>query len=563
MIQLFTQSKTMDGISVTENSQDVKISSSEVQNENGFEKQLEEVIPGSNESNESNETEDKVHPFQIEDNNQLQSDDIRLIYNVTHLEGTEEFQIQLQSDEPFESQSHVAVKGEKPVKALPDGISKSLSHSADNVSEEGMNLKQALKILNQSKSGFDTKESSGLKDAKILHPGKSGTVEKMNIQTGTKKETGNPKQAFFFRKEVFTLHKTGNHNRIHVIMDTSNTGKGVVQEPEASGRNVKAETTLHSGNLFESINLMNKLNTGKELPPEPQVSGKTVNQNSRTINLGGESPVRDSMKGQAAGLSALKEMEPVAEKKSKNPDKSLVFKLASESERDSLRSTVRSDFQQSENIGFSNASSKQQINRSSGFDPVLTEVDIRESGVKNAGEVINSEASEKKIGHTRESMVLKPDQSVVFQQAERRDFSIRMAKVVKQGLQSGKAQGKGWQKHQFTMDDGSKVQLSFRKADGAIQLQLGSVNNELNKLIQQNVQDIRQHLEEQMNVEVNLQFQETASENGNSLLADKNSDSEQPGSDGEQGSAKLTEKKAQSSGSRTRLFGFNSNEWTA
>ncbi len=64
-----------------------------------------------------------------------------------------------------------------------------------------------------------------------------------------------------------------------------------------------------------------------------------------------------------------------------------------------------------------------------------------------------------------------------------------------------------WQKHRLVMDNGQTLNVSARTTDGVLHLQLSGGNQDLNKLLQQHLQEIRNHLQEQMNVKVDLQFQ--------------------------------------------------------
>jgi hypothetical protein len=145
----------------------------------------------------------------------------------------------------------------------------------------------------------------------------------------------------------------------------------------------------------------------------------------------------------------------------------------------------------------------------------------------------------------------------------RREFSTQLVRQLQkqsEGAKSGAAQK--WSHHRFMMDDGKSLNVSVRHAEGAMQLQLSAGNNELNKVIQQHINDIRQHLQEQMNVEIDLQLQhfggqQTGSQDGQSAedagtLSKGLAATESTGGDTDQSPQRTK-----------RYLGFNNNEWTA
>jgi len=173
------------------------------------------------------------------------------------------------------------------------------------------------------------------------------------------------------------------------------------------------------------------------------------------------------------------------------------------------------------------------------------------------------EAVETNRARSQESQAMRNDAPLIFQASERRSFSVRLARVVKQELQHAKSDQNGWQKHQFMFDDGTKIQLALRKADGVVQLQLGSANSEMNRLIQQHANEIRQYLEEQMDLDVNLQFTESENNSGH-FSSESNKRNSDSGLHPLNSGARGVEDTKSTLGTRgARYFGFNNNEWTA
>lgn len=121
-----------------------------------------------------------------------------------------------------------------------------------------------------------------------------------------------------------------------------------------------------------------------------------------------------------------------------------------------------------------------------------------------------------------------------------------------------------WQKHNFVLDDGNKVQLSAREMDGVLQLKLGSSSSELNRLLLQHQHEIRDHLEKECGLSIDLQF-----DNQNEGAASGFFGSNTSGGNGDQpipnGKASpLQDETAEEVVKKTvRKFGYNQNEWTA
>ncbi len=148
------------------------------------------------------------------------------------------------------------------------------------------------------------------------------------------------------------------------------------------------------------------------------------------------------------------------------------------------------------------------------------------------------------------------------QTSGRREFSAQLVRHLQQQSGSGKSgSAKAWNHHRFVMDDGQSLNVSVRHAEGAMQLQLSAGNGELNKIIQQHIDEIRQHLQEHVNVEIDLQLSnfgdpQTGSE------SDGLRDSTDAGS-GLDPAGQVASSEKQSPTRSARYLGFNNNEWTA
>lgn len=150
----------------------------------------------------------------------------------------------------------------------------------------------------------------------------------------------------------------------------------------------------------------------------------------------------------------------------------------------------------------------------------------------------------------------------------RRDLSAQVARQIQKDIDQQLAKNSvGWKHHRVMLEDGKAINVSARQADGGLQLQLAAGSQELNKIIQQNLDEIRQHLQEQLDLDVELQLQYSGQEGSHEAAGDSAqnqqaghgmlSGDEQGGrvGSGPDGSAGKVE--------RERYFGFNNNEWTA
>ncbi|MBO6586852.1 MAG: hypothetical protein JJ953_12160 [Gracilimonas sp.] len=148
----------------------------------------------------------------------------------------------------------------------------------------------------------------------------------------------------------------------------------------------------------------------------------------------------------------------------------------------------------------------------------------------------------------------------------RRTVMPSLTQAVQKTISAGKASPETWQKHSFELEDGNSIQLSTRQVDGVLQVKLATTSVELSRLMQQYEQEIKQHLEQECQLDVNLQFdggeqgQEMAGFFGNSSSSRQKAPMIKSGVGNEQASARKTEQNLQQT---VRRFGYNQMEWTA
>ncbi|MEX0648318.1 MAG: hypothetical protein WEA56_08810 [Balneolaceae bacterium] len=171
---------------------------------------------------------------------------------------------------------------------------------------------------------------------------------------------------------------------------------------------------------------------------------------------------------------------------------------------------------------------------------------------------VNENPGMKEIQQVKDPVSAKTEMPSSIQVSNNKNFVGKILHAVRENLQSTHQTENGWKPHQFVFDDGSKVQFGVRQMEGVIQLKLGSSNSELNRLIQQHAGEIREHLESEMDVNVDLQFESGESENYFPKEA-KGGNLSGPGKI----SGTEVGKTAEPEPVISRSFGFNNNEWTA
>lgn len=148
----------------------------------------------------------------------------------------------------------------------------------------------------------------------------------------------------------------------------------------------------------------------------------------------------------------------------------------------------------------------------------------------------------------------------------RRTVMPSLTQAVQKTISAGKAAPETWQKHSFELEDGNSIQLSTRQVDGVLQVKLATTSVELSRLMQQYEQEIKQHLEQECQLDVNLQFDggeqghEMPNFFGNSSSSKNATFMRNNGAGSDQASSTSTDKNLQQS---VRRFGYNQMEWTA
>jgi len=147
-------------------------------------------------------------------------------------------------------------------------------------------------------------------------------------------------------------------------------------------------------------------------------------------------------------------------------------------------------------------------------------------------------------------------------------ISKKLVSFVQKQVMNGNAADRAeqWQRHKFILDDGQHLNVSVRQMDGVLKLHIGAGNAEINRILHQHLQEIKHHLQENFQLEIDLQLQ-NQSQQQDQQHPHEMLTPESLGEGGNSSSVSPTESiKINGSAivrSRTRLLGFNRNEWTA
>jgi len=391
-----------------------------------------------------------------------------------------------------------------------------------------------------------------------LSPGdsKKGTVQGKKIQVtlpGNMAETG--KRA---------LSKPSNQET--VITSSKSTGDKVVnelsdQKPKMEGDTVKRMKSMQQGNIVQRIN---------EQQFKTQVDpGKTGGNTERKQS-------QNSYQLETLSNNPKKSFEELKKAKGKTYEAEQIFQDNGRGEKNadsSARKTITVDTGRinrqnvKQSISYSGLQSKNQIDFQDSRQFQIDNIEWLKEGDAKGGEFsFDLDSGTEQAGNEGKwarELKLNAASTQITTHGGRREMSIQVAQKIQQSLnQTFIKKTEQWQNHRFVFDDGNSLNVSVRQAEGGLQLQLATGNSELNKLIQQHLSDIQRHLQEQMNMDIDLGMQNFGGKNPQTVTEEKNKD-ESPNV-GSGTSNEFGDKAGNGTEShRIRYMGFNENEWTA
>jgi|GEM_PF-4118087 len=148
--------------------------------------------------------------------------------------------------------------------------------------------------------------------------------------------------------------------------------------------------------------------------------------------------------------------------------------------------------------------------------------------------------------------------------ALRRELLPALESMAKQVSNAAKAAPETWQKHNFTMDDGQRVDVMIRQVEGVMHLKLSASSPDLSRLLEEYAHEIEEHLKEALAIDINLQFGQGAFDSQSMARGYGDQRGKAPYA---MGLADLRRQAAVpqniQNASSVRFFGYNRMEWTA
>lgn len=167
-------------------------------------------------------------------------------------------------------------------------------------------------------------------------------------------------------------------------------------------------------------------------------------------------------------------------------------------------------------------------------------------------------------GHSSTSFSsFKLNQMPIANGSLRKNMLSGLKKSVMKAASKARKSPQQWQKHSFSLDDGKKVQLSVREVKGLLQVKMGSAHSDLNKIIQQNLQQIRNHLKQHFESEIDLQYDGSGRESEFSGESSGDNDNRRRRSAEVMSNGVESGNAVEAQGVSVRNFGYNRMEWTA
>lgn len=198
-------------------------------------------------------------------------------------------------------------------------------------------------------------------------------------------------------------------------------------------------------------------------------------------------------------------------------------------------------------------------------DPFISEETIKEYEIiLNSNRLSYKEDFDGFDLHKTTSGVMRLGEFTIQNEMLRKTVLPSLTKVVSTVTSEGKVTTEMWKNHSFDLGDGNSIKLSTREVDGVIQLKLASSSPELNKLLQEYSAQIKEHLEKECNINIDLQFgnSETGNEQKNPLYKEFGQQRTNSASVGLESNNAIIETAQNSIQNSVRSFGYNQMEWT-
>lgn len=145
----------------------------------------------------------------------------------------------------------------------------------------------------------------------------------------------------------------------------------------------------------------------------------------------------------------------------------------------------------------------------------------------------------------------------------RKSFAQGISQAILSSTGKGNKGSEVWQKHNFILEDGKNIQVSARQVEGVLQLKLSSSYTELNKLLMEHEHDIRDLLENELELKIDLQMDGGGEGQLANFMGGSSERQSGRGDSMDLGSLKTKEQPVEEVVPKAvRKFGYNQMEWT-
>lgn len=177
---------------------------------------------------------------------------------------------------------------------------------------------------------------------------------------------------------------------------------------------------------------------------------------------------------------------------------------------------------------------------------------------------IKTGKKEDRTKQNQDDVTLPKSDNIINPEGIKNEVTAKVVQVIQKEISSNQpAQWTQWQQHKLLLDDGKSLSLGIKQNNGVLHLQIGSNNTEMNQLLQHHIQDIKMHLQEHFQLEVDLQFQNSGYQGqGNNGSANQQQMTSPSYTLSGHTTGAARHEVISKSSSSVRLLGFNRNEWT-
>ena len=182
----------------------------------------------------------------------------------------------------------------------------------------------------------------------------------------------------------------------------------------------------------------------------------------------------------------------------------------------------------------------------------------------NITEGVDAELDIAKFDKTIQEIANLDEQNVIPKTSiERREFATQFSRIVAQrpAFQQRLLNAETFQQHTFYFDDGDSLKVAAKQTEGTLTLQIGAANQDIIRVIQQYSEEIKVHLKNELDIEIDLQLQ-NGSDQAEAFAGRQQTADSIASSQSSVREAVVNHNQVNSDSSmKSKFLGFNNNEW--